>query len=774
MQTPAFRRDLRVEVTESDGVFLLAEHDVVRLSGALYRVVVPLIDGRRTVDELVELARGRASAAEVHYAIERLGAGDYLVEADGGGPDAGAAFWETLGVEPRRARAVLAATRVRLLAAGDAPVDAVAGALAAEGLTVVERSETGGGGPDGLAGGAGDRAPRGIDGGPAALTIAVTDDYLRDALGEHNRAALASGAPWIAVRPIGRTMWIGPRFVPGATACWECLAERLRSHRRIDATIEAMIGRRGGAVSLLRPARAALPGAAQAAAHLLASAVARGAVTGDDGLAGALVTLDTVGLGTERHRVVRRPQCPACGDPGLQAARQRRPIELAARPKVFTAEGGHRAARPEDTLRRWSLHVSPVTGAVRQLDQVHDGDGVAPIFDAGHNLARQGDDLTVLKQTFRSRSGGKGATAAQARASGLCEAIERHSGVFRGDEARRRARLGELGSDAIHPQRWLHFSDRQYAGAARWNAGRRKLSQLVPARFDDDRPIDWSPAWSLTARAPRYLPAALCYYDYPGDGAPAFGWADSNGCAAGNTLEEAILHGFLELVERDSVALWWYQRARRPRVDLHGFDEPYLPRLEAYYAGLGRELWVLDVTTDLGIPAFAAVSRRPGGRPEEIVVGFGAHLEARLGVLRAVTEMNQFLPYLSGPMAGASAGDRDVAAWLEGATLAEQRHLAPADAPAIDPARYPRLWSTDLRDDVMTCVDIARRAGIEVVVMDQTRPDLELPVVRVVAPGLRHFWQRLGPGRLHDVPLALGWIDRPTPEDELNPIAVFF
>src|SRR4051812_10702040 len=222
MPIPAFRRDLRVEITESDGVFLLAERDVVRLSGALYRTVVPLIDGRRTVDELVELARGRAAAAEVHYAIERLGAAGFLVEADGDGPDPAAAFWEALGVEPRRARAALAQARVRLLAAGDAPVEAVAGALAAAGLAVVERSETGGGAPAG---------------GPAALTIAVTDDYLRDALGELNRAALASGEPWIAVRPIGRTMWIGPRFVPGVTACWECLAERLRAHRRIDAMI---------------------------------------------------------------------------------------------------------------------------------------------------------------------------------------------------------------------------------------------------------------------------------------------------------------------------------------------------------------------------------------------------------------------------------------------------------------------------------------------------------------------------------------------------------
>ena len=43
-----------------------------------------------------------------------------------------------------------------------------------------------------------------------------------------------------------------------------------------------------------------------------------------------------------------------------------------------------------------------------------------------------------------------------------------------------------------------------------------------------------------------------------------------------------------------------------------------------------------------------------------------------------------------------------------------------------------------------------------------------------MAPGLRHFWRRLGPGRLYDVPVRLGWLDRPTPEDEINPWNVFF
>jgi ribosomal protein S12 methylthiotransferase accessory factor len=67
-------------------------------------------------------------------------------------------------------------------------------------------------------------------------------------------------------------------------------------------------------------------------------------------------------------------------------------------------------------------------------------------------------------------------------------------------------------------------------------------------------------------------------------------------------------------------------------------------------------------------------------------------------------------------------------------------------------------------------VRLVERAGLDFLVLDQTRPDIEAPVVRVIVPGLRHFYPRFAPGRLYDVPVKLGWLDRPLPEDELNPI----
>jgi len=71
---------------------------------------------------------------------------------------------------------------------------------------------------------------------------------------------------------------------------------------------------------------------------------------------------------------------------------------------------------------------------------------------------------------------------------------------------------------------------------------------------------------------------------------------------------------------------------------------------------------------------------------------------------------------------------------------------------------------------VMTCMHLAEQVGLDFLVLDQTRPDVEVPVVRVILPGLRHFYRRFAPGRLYDVPVKLGWRNRPLTEDELNPL----
>jgi thiazole/oxazole-forming peptide maturase SagD family component len=143
---------------------------------------------------------------------------------------------------------------------------------------------------------------------------------------------------------------------------------------------------------------------------------------------------------------------------------------------------------------------------------------------------------------------------------------------------------------------------------------------FVPVPLQPDTEVDSTLAWSWTRREPRYLPTAFCYLNAPQPEVGRICIRDSNGSAAGNTIEEAVLQGFLELVERDAAAIWWYNRVRRPEVDLASFAVPYLERLETHLASRGREIWVLDLTIDLGIPVFAAIARETAGPEERFMV----------------------------------------------------------------------------------------------------------------------------------------------------------
>jgi len=346
------------------------------------------------------------------------------------------------------------------------------------------------------------------------------------------------------------------------------------------------------------------------------------------------------------------------------------------------------------------------------------------------------------------------------------EGIERYSGVYQGDEIRTTRRFEDFpAGEAILPNDVLLFSDAQYAkGQA--TAHEPDDSQTIPAPFDRSAKIEWSPVWSLRDERFRYLPTSLLYFYYRGIETCRI-HADSNGCAAGNTREEAVVQGFLELVERDAYAIWWYNRSQRAEVDLARFDDTYIRDLRSQLAETGRRLWVLDVTSDLGIPTFVAICHWIDDGKENIEFGSGAHFDSRIAALRALTELNQFLSI--GLMGGAK-GDKSS---LDGKTplrLADHPFLTPSREPAAPPTSDPAIDRLETHEQVAACVRIAQRAGHDFLFLDQTRPDIEVPVVRVIVPGLRHFYRRFAPGRLYDVPVRLGLRERPLAESELNPI----
>jgi ribosomal protein S12 methylthiotransferase accessory factor len=425
-------------------------------------------------------------------------------------------------------------------------------------------------------------------------------------------------------------------------------------------------------------------------------------------------------------------------------------------------------------LARLEQFVGPIAGVVPAIEKVPNRAGMH-VYVCTQILDRSASNHRANRVLGRpGAAAGKGAGDLQARVSCLAEAIERYSCHHQGHHPLLHSRLDQLGKTAIAPQDLILFSTTQYENRNLSNEIHGRGFNWVPEKFDPAYAIDWSPAWSLTHQREVWLPADFCYFGYSSDRNHDFCKADSNGCASGNTLEEAIQQGFFELVERDACALWWYNSVTRPGVDLGSFDDPFFSSMQTSFNQIGRELVVLDITTDLGIPTVMAISWRQsdGGG---IHLGLGCHLEARLAISRALAELNQGAVDEFGNKDPASLEGFDInyARWLREATIENQPYLRPADGPRRVAADFTNEATRDVRDDLLISIEKLRAKGLEMIVLDHTRPDISFPVARVVVPGLRHFWARHAPGRLYDAPVSMGWLDRPKTEGELNPIAFF-
>jgi ribosomal protein S12 methylthiotransferase accessory factor len=740
-----FKRHLRAEVVAGDAVYLFSERGVTALEGGRIEALAPLLDGTRDLQTLLrETATPGISQEQLHGLITRLAtAGLVGLRSPAEVSDEPAyTYWEAAGLDPGAAVSAASAS-VQLLTTGGLDRSKALRTFEAADLAVA--------------------AP----GDSADLSVVLCDDYLSPELADVDASHRRAGRPWLLARPVGERIWIGPFFQPGSdeNACWHCLAHRLWGNRPAEAHVQTMLGRG-------RP----VPRPAASIAALMSAALSLVAVEAAKWLAGyrypgqnCVWTLDSLDLRGQRHEVRRRPQCRGCGDTILVRAQARRPVLLSSRPKASRSGGGHRALAPEQVLDLYKHLISPVSGVVKEIRRHHRGPAFFNVFHSGPLQGRAGG-VEGLRSALGSQSGGKGVTAIHAQTSALCEALERHCATFQGDEEVLRASFATLGDRAIHPDSCQLFHRRQFDEREAWNDAHGPF-QYVCEPFDEKAELNWTPVWSLTEQRHRLLPTGMLYFSGPQEPGPLTIRADSNGNAAGASLEDAVLQGLLEVVERDAVSLWWYNRTSQPAVDLDAFHDPWMAELREVYAEMQREVWALDLTADLGIPTTVALSRRVDKTEEDVMLGFGAHLDPAIALRRALTEMNQLMPAVIG---GYHSKDPDALRWWRKATLANQPYLSPDPGrPALRPADYPSLPSDDLRDDVEAIHGRLRDKGLQLLVLDQTRPDIGLPVVKVIVPGMRQFWARFAPGRLFDVPVQLGRLRQQTPYEKLNPFPIF-
>jgi len=370
---------------------------------------------------------------------------------------------------------------------------------------------------------------------------------------------------------------------------------------------------------------------------------------------------------------------------------------------------------------------------------------------------------------------GSGFTRQEGISAALGELAETMGATWIDEVKITRATAKEVGGKGIHPRQLLMFSERQYENRERWRKcyGER---HRIPLPVQNNVPLDWVTVTSYPDEKPYLVPAGYCYRNYPRD--RNYLVVDSNGCAAAPARPEAIVSGFLELVERDAVAIWWYNRIQRPAIDPAYFNDPELNECAHWMDRHNRLFYVLDLTHDYGIPVIAAIS--VSGEETDITMGFGANFDCLSAVKSAVGEMLQLYALkriierqiTAGGVESLDQSARVFISWAQGDFVKIHPHMRPGgmNRSMKELRSLPRPG--DSEEALQSCAALCRQKNQQFLVLDLTPPVFKVPVVRVIVPGMRHFRARFAPGRLYQVPVAMGWRTTAISENDLTQLPI--
>lgn len=238
-------------------------------------------------------------------------------------------------------------------------------------------------------------------------------------------------------------------------------------------------------------------------------------------------------------------------------------------------------------------------------------------------------------------------------------------------------------------------------------------------------------------------------------------WHLGTGVAAGPDWDWAASRALLELIERDAVAQWWVGGRRGRPLAL---EDPALAAAARLSADLrqgltARSTWLLDVTTDLGVPCLVAISTNPDGRGTAF--GFGARLSRTEAARRAILENAQMelalLMARARSQGAVPACEDAAAAEVDERLLSQAAQLDAATCDLLHPRGAPRerrAGSAEHADSdraLPGLVATLETFGIETILVDLTRPEFAIPVVRAIAPGLQPMPSQIVTPRLQQI-----------------------
>lgn len=594
-------------------------------------------------------------------------------------------------------------------------------------------------------------------------------------------------AVWLPVRvELGRVV-IGPAETPGTPSCGECLRIRTSRARQTQPKIDAVLAAHRDRLATRPSAWLTGPGA-DLVAVLVAEEVDRLAGGGTARTSAATVCVDLATMTVSRHRFLPEPLCPVCGD--LPEDREEMAdLTLSSRPKL--GPDVHRVRAVADELDALlDTYVDAETGLVRLVKRGTQGGLVVAGAMMPIRIHQPAEPGATVEPAVAVEPGvGRSRSYRTSELTGLLEALERYGGVEPGGKRTMvRAGFAEVSDRALDPRTLGVHPAESY-----------RMDGFRFREFSEDAVCRWVWGYSFGRKEPVLVPETVAYYYVQHrdlDDRP-FVYEISNGCALGSCLEEAILYGLLEAVERDAFLMTWYARLRLPRINLAGAKDRSIPlQAAAITAETGYEVLVFDSTMEHGIPSGWAMAVRPDGLAgaehlPKTVCAAGAHLTLERAIMSALSELGPLLADFVGRFPAEQARAREMVrdpalvttmhdhSMLYGADEAFGRLRFLVDAPGRrDLDGRAEFRNADLRDDLTEVLARIEAAGMDVVVVDQTTPEHQaggFSCVKVLMPGAvpmtfgYHNRRIDGLPRLLRVPHLLGYAGTPLSYPDLNP-----
>lgn len=378
-------------------------------------------------------------------------------------------------------------------------------------------------------------------------------------------------------------------------------------------------------------------------------------------------------------------------------------------------KGTHRVIAPEKTIEINEDKLK--TAGITRIADITDLDRIGlPIYTAIRPTAEEG---------AVSIYGGKGITKDHARASAMMEGFERYSAERQESDEVTIAGLDEISDlgEYINPE-----------------------SLNLPKDFKkqnlDSMKLEWSLVKDIISDKEYYIPTNAIYHPYiHGNDCESLFKSNTNGLASGNILEEAILHGIFEVIERDAWSIFELTHKNYAQIDLDSIESDIVNDTIDRFESNGIKIKLMDFTADINVPTIAASADDTVTRDAGLLtLGMGTHLDPEVAILRALTEVAQSrATQINGAREDTVRADFAREAGYERMKRINKYYFREEDE-KISLSSIENKSTTSITADLEIVKDELIANDIDkILYYDLTRPELDVSVVRVIIPEMELF-----------------------------------